>query len=195
MSEDDQQVTITQTLKDVLEQTQGDEISMSDLVEVLNHKGFGPLLIAPSLITVLPTGGIPGVPAICGVFIIFVAAQMLMGRSCPWLPKKLGNISFSRETYEKSVKKAEPYTKKFDSLFHPRLEYLTNKIAQRIIAFVSILLSIAMISIGFIPFAPAMLALVILMFGLGLSVHDGLLTALSVLPMIGALIVLPVAIF
>ena len=84
-------------------------------------------------------------------------------------------MSFRRSSYDNAVKKAKPYTKWIDHFSHARFEFLTGKLAQKIIAFLCIGLACGMIVIGFIPMLPAMFALVILVFGLGQSVHDGLL--------------------
>ena len=182
---------LTETLEAIKDDTEGKEISFEDLVSSLNHRGFGTLLIGPALITILPTGAIPGIPALCGLFIALIATQIVMGRSYPWLPEKLKNIAFSREKYIDTIQKYEPYTERIDEFFHPRFEFLTREVAQRIIAAFCVILSLGMVGIGFIPFVPALLALPILLFGLGLSVHDGLLTAFGFVLMLAAGAVIP----
>lgn len=57
------------TLNIVKNDVKGRDIAFGDVAQSLNHRGFGPLLLAPALITILPTGAIPGVPAISGLFI------------------------------------------------------------------------------------------------------------------------------
>lgn len=187
-----QKHVLTETLEAIRDHSEGETISFEDLVEALNHRGFGPLLIAPALITVLPTGAIPGIPALCALFIILIAVQIIMGRSYPWIPQRLKTISFDRDQYTKALKKAHPYTTWIDGFFHPRLQFLTNETSQKIIAFLCIGLSIGIIALGFIPFAPMLPAATILFFGLGLSVHDGLLTACGFLLMVLAILALPV---
>ena len=171
------QMNLTETLETIKNDTKGDKITFEDLVASLNHRGFGALLIGPALITVLPTGAIPGVPALCALFITLIASQIVIGRSYPWLPERLKKISFSRETYKSAIQKSRPYTEWIDGFFHPRLEFLTRETAQRIIALLCVFLALVIIAIGFIPFAPLLPASAILFFGLALSIHDGLLTA------------------
>ena len=172
-----QKTNLTDTLEAIESETEGDSISFHDLVTALNRRGFGALLIGPALITILPTGAIPGVPALCAVFIILVAAQVVLGRKHPWLPKKLKDMSFNRDKYLKGIQKAKPYTKRIDGFFHPRLRFLTHEASERVISLLCVFLSVAIIVLGFIPFAAMLPASAILLFGLGLSVHDGLLTA------------------
>ncbi|MBI1301908.1 MAG: exopolysaccharide biosynthesis protein [Alphaproteobacteria bacterium] len=174
---------LTETLQTIQDETEGDEISFADIVEALNHRGFGALLTAPALIAVLPTGAIPGVPFLCAVFITLVAAQIAIGRRYPWIPKRLQDVSFSRKKYKSAVKKAKVYTEWIDGFFHERLSFLTNDIAQRLIAVLCIFLALSIIPIGFIPFAAALPSITILIFGLSLSVRDGLLALIGFLVM------------
>lgn len=184
-------ISMAETLDAIYNETQGNKITIGDLVESLNSRGFGALLIAPALIAALPTGAIPGVPAICGAFIFGISLQALMGRHYPWLPKRLKKISFSREKYKQSREKVKPYIQYVDNFFHPRFEFFTNDVFQKLIALFCMCSSLIMIFIGFVPLVPVAFAIPILFFGLGLSVHDGLLTALGFLIVSTASIILP----
>lgn len=182
---------LTDMLEAIKDSTENGKISFADIVRALNSRGFGALLVAPSIIIILPTGAIPGIPALCGLFIVLISAQLLIGRKYPWLPKRLKKASFDKEKYERALEKAKPYTEKIDEFFHPRFEFLTREPVQRVIAILCLLLSLVIISIGFIPLLPDPLALAILLFGLGISVHDGLITALGFLVFTAALILVP----
>lgn len=186
-----QKNSLTQTLETIKNSSQGKEISFHDIIKELNHRGFGPLLIAPSLIIVLPTGAVPGIPAVCAVIIILMSVQMLFGRRYPWIPKKIEHISFNREDYIKGIKKIKPFTEKLDHLFKPRLQFLTHHISQRILAFISTLLALSILLVGFIPFAPMFPALTILLFGLGISVKDGLVTSIGIVVFIFTCVLIP----
>lgn len=186
---------ITETLEAIKDSSENSKISFGDIVKALNHRGFGPLIVGPALITALPTGAIPGIPAICGLFIALVCAQMVIGRPYPWLPKKLKGMSFDREQYIKNFDKVKSYTKKIDSFFHPRFKFLVSDFAQRVIAVICLFLALITIGAGFIPFLPLLPAFTILLFGVGVSVHDGLLTALGMIFLSITLIVVPWMIF
>jgi hypothetical protein len=149
------------------------------------------LLIAPALIGILPTGAIPFMPDIIALFVILIAGQMIFGRKHPWIPGKLRNFSFDRDKYEKGVEKAKPYTEWIDGFFHPRFKFLTGSIAQRFVAVFCIFLAVAIAILGFIPFAATIPCAAILLFGLGLTVHDGLLTAIGVLFMAASFAAIP----
>lgn len=56
--------------------------------DVMEKRGFGPMLALPSFIACTPIGAIPGVPSIAGVTILLISLQILLGRRHPWLPQK-----------------------------------------------------------------------------------------------------------
>lgn len=167
---------LTETLQAIGDESSGGEITSNEINQAMQNRGFGALLIAPGLIVILPTGAIPGVPAICALFIILVAVQAAVGRTHPWLPERIKKISFDKKRYDRSIKAAKPYTHCIDSFFHERFALFTQKTAQRVIAVMCVFLGLGIIILGVIPFAAMLPAAAILMFGLGLSVKDGLLT-------------------
>jgi len=185
-------LALTGTLEALNDETTGEEVSVVDVVEALNSRGYGPLLIGPALITILPTGAIPGVPAVCALLIIFISAQILIKKSHPWLPKKLRDFNFKREKLLSALNKAKPYTQKVDKLIYPRIRFLTGDAAKPVIAISSILLSLAIIVLGFIPFLAALPAAGILLLGLGLSGRDGLFVILAFLICLISLSIVPV---
>ena len=182
---------LTGTLEAIEENTEGDKIDVGTLVSSLNARGFGPLLIGPSLIVILPTGAIPGMPSICALMLIFVSVQIMVGRKNPWLPSRLKDISFSRETFINVISKSKPYTKKIDKFIYPRLEILTSDKLIPLIALLSIVLSVAVSILGFIPFLAALPALGILMLGVGLTAHDGVWFVGAFVVMIASLALFP----
>lgn len=182
---------LTETLQALKEETHGDHISIGDIVESLNNRGFGTLLIAPALIIVMPTGIIPGVPTVCALLIILVAAQIVMGRHYPWIPKALKEKSFDRKKYKDAVKKCRPITLWVDGFFHERLTFLTKESAQRVIALLCVILALCIIPLELVPFAASLPGLTILIFGLSLSVRDGLLASIGFFVMTITCFVIP----
>lgn len=172
---------LTEILIDLRDNIEGDEIDLGEIVAHFEDRGFGPLLLAPALIAVLPTGAIPGVPAICAIFIVLVSGQLLLGKSHPWLPKRLKSFSIPKKRFEASFQKVEPWTKRFDTLLSQRLEIFTRETASRVVAGISIALALIMIPLELIPFACAVPGLSIACFALGLSARDGLFTLFALI--------------
>ncbi len=76
-------MSVHDVLQRLQQEAEADNVAVGTLVDALNSRGFGPLLLAPALIALLPTGGIPGVPSLCGVLIFLIAIQGSMGDRSP----------------------------------------------------------------------------------------------------------------
>lgn len=83
---------VSDIMDDLLDKTTG-KASVGDVVNKFESRGFGPLLLLPALIALLPTGAIPGVPSICGVTLSIICLQIAFGDEHPWLPAVLKNRS------------------------------------------------------------------------------------------------------
>lgn len=171
---------LTELLEQLDASDSGDKIHLQDIVDCFNARGFGPLLVLPALIALLPTGAIPGVPTLCGLFIAMVSTQLVLGKSTPWLPRRLGRRGFDHHTFHRGVARIRPWTQRFDRLLKPRLQGLINPLSRRLIAGLAALLALAMIPLELLPFAAAIPALAIALMGLGLVANDGLMLLLGV---------------
>lgn len=176
-----ERMTLTGLLERLDEADTGKKIRLRDIVEIFQARGFGPLLVIPALIVLLPTGAVPGVPTLCGLFIAMVAIQLALGKRSPWLPRRLGERGFSHAKLHKGLTRVRPWTQRFDRLLKPRLPMLINALSQRLIALLTVLLALAMIPLELLPFASAIPALAIILMGLGLTAEDGLLTLVGLL--------------
>ncbi|MGM8881853.1 exopolysaccharide biosynthesis protein [Psychrobacter sp. 2Y5] len=165
------------SLTAVLEQLDPDKdagkVNIGDIMDTLNSKGFGPLIFAPALIAIMPTGGIPGVPTVCGVIIILISIQMLFGKERPWLPQFVDNISFDEDKLDKGVNIASKATKQIDKVVKPRLEQLTSNKAKKVAAALCILAALAMIPLELVPFAVMIPAASVILFAISLITEDG----------------------
>nr|WP_053070786.1 exopolysaccharide biosynthesis protein [Halomonas sp. PR-M31] len=61
-----QRITLTQLLEQLDDSDSGETIQLQDIVDNFETRGFGPLLVLPALIVLLPTGAIPGIPTCVG---------------------------------------------------------------------------------------------------------------------------------
>lgn len=172
---------LTDLLDHIQHQTGSGDLKAGDVVESLNSRGYGPLLLAPALLTALPTGGIPGVPSVTAILIILIAGQILMGSSTPWIPQYLANRSIKKQTFDEACDQAKPYTRQIDRYLKPRLRILTNETATRIVAGICIVLALTMPPLEFVPFAAIVPAFAILFFALGISAQDGLLILIGLI--------------
>ncbi len=177
---------------DVLQHSdEKDEVEFQDVLEAMETRGFGALIILPSLITMLPTGAIPGIPAMCGVFIMLISGQIVVGKKQPWLPQKLKKQAISKDKFKHGLEKAKPYLKTMSSYIGKRFTILTGSIIQRLSALLIMVLCAMIIGVGFIPFAAFFMAAPILLFGLGFTFRDGIITSIAFIMTLACFIGIP----
>ncbi|MEM6279805.1 MAG: exopolysaccharide biosynthesis protein [Verrucomicrobiota bacterium] len=170
---------LTEILTDIQEGIVGEKISLKEIVVQFKDRGFGPLLLAPALLAVLPTGAIPGVPTICAIFILLVSGQILFGKSHPWLPQRIRQFSFSKAKFKAGFERVKPWTKRFDRLLSPRLQFITGEIGTRLVALIAMALALLMIPLELIPGACAAPGISIGLFAMSLCARDGLLALIA----------------
>ncbi len=163
----------------ILEESEGDEIKIGEVIQAFGHRSFGPLILVPALLAALPTGAIPGVPILLGLLIVLVSGQLLLGRSSPWIPKRLRDIAVSRDVLKESWERARPIFQRIDSHLRPRFTWMTKPPFVQAIAVLAIVLSVSMVPLEFVPFAVAIPGAAIAALGMGLATRDGLLVLLG----------------
>ncbi|MFG0334832.1 MAG: exopolysaccharide biosynthesis protein [Maioricimonas sp. JB049] len=168
--------SLTGMLDQFVENTDGEKVSVGDLLEALHTRSYGPLLLAPSFVALSPIGGIPGASIITGSLIILIAVQMFVTPH-PWLPSWLLSIDFGRDRLERVVKKMRPYVKWFEAGIKPRYEFLVQSPASYVIAAIAILLALSFYPLAIVPWGVTPPALALVLLSLALTARDGLVAA------------------
>lgn len=177
---------LTDILVMLANEPQEEQLSLPTLVNTMQGRGFGPLLLVPAILVLLPTGAIPGVPTLYATLIVLVAGQLVAGKRSPWIPKRLRRVHFEREQFRDMVDKVRPWTRRIDKLLKPRLQWLTLAPFNRVGALLCLLVAATMVPLELVPFAAAVPALIILLYALALSAHDGVLALTGLAVMITA---------
>lgn len=180
-----EQLKLTDIIETLDRQVDGDTISLQDIVDTFNSRGFGPVVALPGLIALLPTGAVPGVPSLCGIFIALIAIQLVMGRKSPWLPRRLRERGIEHDRWHRLIQRVRPWTQRIDHLLKPRLQWLTGRTAQRLLALLMVCLGLVMIPLELLPFAAALPALAIVVMALGLTAGDGLMMLIGLVVILG----------
>lgn len=171
-------------------EAEGDKLTLGAMVDAIGGRGYGPLILAASLIELMPTGGIPGIPTLVAIMVIIFASQLVIGRPKPWIPKRLRNKGFNREKFNKAREKIKPATKKIDRVLKPRLHFLVTPFAARVVGLFCILLALTMPPLELIPGLGYTPAVGIALLAVGLTAQDGLFTLLGLLvPLVGGLVI------
>ncbi|MGB3723116.1 MAG: exopolysaccharide biosynthesis protein [Pacificimonas sp.] len=166
---------------DAIEAADGDELSVGDLLDTFGTRSFGPLIAVIAFIDITPVAAIPFLPMLLAALILLISVQLLFGKTHPWVPAAIRNRTVRTERIETARDSMSKWLKRIDRLITPRLEWAANDRAQWLAALCVSILAIVMGAppLELIPYATAVPAAVILLFGLGLTARDGLLMLLG----------------
>lgn len=180
----------TDSLEALIEETKdkldGDKVTIGNLLDSFQSRGFGPLLLIPALISVSPLGTIPGMSAITGTLILVIAVQMLFRSGHPWTPKSLQKVSFSRERFNKSVDEMSSWIKWIDRLISKRWAFMVTGPMHYVIAVAMVLLSLTYYPLAVVPFGVMLPGTAMVFFALGLTSRDGYLITIGLIATGGA---------
>lgn len=144
-----------------------DRIRLSELARLFGDRTFGALLLVFALPNLIPLP--PGSSTVLGVPLIFIAAQLAVGRPVLWLPRSIGDRSFAKGDMQRIVELTTPALRRTERLLAPRFGWLLN---DRLIGAACLVLAIILALP--IPLGNMLPALSICAFALGLLQRDGL---------------------
>ena len=157
-----------------------ESITVGDLMDAVASRSFGPVLVVPALIAILPLiGAIPGMTILTGLMIILVAGQRVIGLEHFWLPARLEAIKLDAATVEKGGEKMRGTARVVDRLFRTRLAFLTGRTGTWATAFVCVGLGLLMLPSALLPFAVMAPACAVLFLALGMTATDGLMVLIG----------------
>ena len=159
---------LSSLLWELSQDEQRERIAISDLLVALGDRATGALMFIFAFPNVLPTP--PGTSSILGAPLIFLAAQLMLGRA-PWLPAFVANRSMARSDFSSLVKRIVPWLQRAESLLRPRLATLSLPPMEQLVGFLSLLLAVLLVLP--IPLGNVLPALAISLLALGVLERDG----------------------
>jgi hypothetical protein len=169
----------SEVLEETVDNHSADEISLGELMRVLQERGFGLLMVVLVLPNCVPIPVPPGVSTIFSLPLIFLAAQMLVGHPVPWLPNWLKQKTIKRATLAAMVAKLSPRLKVIEKLLRPRIPFFESNAGERIIGFFWIVFALSIaVPLPMTNFVPG---IGILLMSLGLLSRDGLVILLGII--------------
>jgi hypothetical protein len=134
---------ISQVLRSVGEQAEGETLTIGDIVEALGDRAMAILLILFCLPNCVPVP--PGVGLVFGFPMLLVALQMVVGRHKPWLPAAVLRRRMKVKDYLRLMDVAEPRLRKIESVLKPRYTFLFSDAADRLMGAFFVLGAISVI--------------------------------------------------
>jgi hypothetical protein len=168
MSDSDHAPRISEIL-DAIAGSKRKTVSVQDVLEAFGDRAFGALLFVFAAPVALPMP--PGVSAILGAPLLFITAQLMVGRRTLWLPRALADRTMTRADFVALMGKLSPYLTWLERRLKPRFTYLYNPWLDRLTGLICLVLAIIVFLP--IPFGNMLPALAISAFGLGVAERDG----------------------
>lgn len=163
---------------------------MRDLFAALGDRALAALLFVFAVPNAIP--GPPGLSTVLGVPLLFLSAQLLLGRKA-WLPEFIARRSMARADFAALMDRALPWLERAEKLLRPRFSGLALPPMEYLLGFICLVL--AMILVLPIPLGNNPPAFAIAFFALGILERDGLwvlaglcITALSMTVVSGVLV-------
>ena len=170
----------------------GDRVTLGDIVQLLGNRSIGGLLLVLALPMALPVPA-PGISAVFGIPLIFVSAQLILGRRQAWLPQTLASRSIPRDRFVEIIKRILPVLQRLEQVVKPRAVWLCGRWATIPIGIVSVILA-AIITLP-VPFGNVVPGMAVALFALGLVEHDGWAIAFGLVTSVLAVIIILAALF
>lgn len=128
-------------LKQIAQLPDRETISIGEFVSMLGDRSFALAILIFSLPNSLPIPGIPGFSTITGLPILFIALQMVAGRTKIWLPRRVSEKTFSYQFLKKIINKSIPPILWLERFLHPRLTNICGPVGERFIGFLIVIMA------------------------------------------------------
>lgn len=172
---EDESIRFSQVLQRLADDAPEARLSVHQVVAAFGERAFGALMLFVGLLNLIPWP--PGGTTLFGAPLLFITAQLAMGREELWLPRWICRTSFDRENFRRGVKRVLPTLAKVERLTRPRLEWMVGSLAERLIGVASLILSLILVlpiwGGNFLP------ALAICIFAVALVQRDGAVAVLG----------------
>ena len=177
-------------MTNLCESTQGEMVTIRDLLDAVGRRSYGPILLLLGFISVSPLTLIPGATWLVALVTLLISLQIVVGKKFPWVPRRFLDFQFKRKHLVDGVSAGRKYAQMIDQYLKPRLTILTAPLFAQLIALICVAASLITIPLGLFPFGPVLPGLTILLFGLGLTARDGVFLLLAGAALTGAVLIL-----
>lgn len=160
---------LSQILDEMAHDASRERVAIADLVRAMHGRAFGALLLVFAIPNALPA--IPGTSGILGMPLLFLTAQMMLGR-LPWLPRFIAERGMARADFQGLVGRVNPWLDWADKLTAPRLQLLVEPLAEKLVGAFALVLSIVLVLP--VPFGNMLPGFAICLIALGVLERDGL---------------------
>jgi hypothetical protein len=165
---------------DLLETADDDPLTVGRILDAVEKRSYGPLLLLPALISVVPgIGALPGVTWTTSGLVLLVSLHFLFSSRRLWLPDRLRRVRVSVSAFRQGLGWVRPWLRRIDRVVRPRLEFLFRWPASVLIALICVAMSLAMFVASIVPGGVVIPAVGVIVIAIGLTAHDGVFVSLG----------------
>ncbi|MGR3493051.1 MAG: exopolysaccharide biosynthesis protein [Shimia sp.] len=161
----------SERLAGLADAARGDSVTLNWILAQLGERAFGVFLLILALPCCIPF--LYGVPQVVSVPLMFVAGQLALGRTYPWLPARLGAREIKVAALSSLAARAGPWLKRIEIVSRPRLTMLTGAPFDRIVGTALVLFAASILLP--IPLTNTVPGAAVVIVAAGLLQRDGLL--------------------
>ncbi len=171
------ETAISDRLDQLVEHATGESVSLDWILGQLHERAFGLFLLVLALPCCIPF--LYGIPQIVSLPLMFVSAQILIGRQTPWLPERLAARTVSVSGLRNLAERARPWLRRIEAFSRPRHAQLTRAPLDRIVGLALVLFSASILVP--LPGTNTVPGFAVVLVSMGLLQRDGLLVILGML--------------
>lgn len=115
--------TASELLSQTLEAFPDEKVQVGALIDYLDDRGYGLLLLLLALPMCVPN--VPGISTPFGFLLLIPGLGMMLGARRPWIPGFIARRTIDRKALAGTINAAAPMVRKLEALFRPRLSFVT----------------------------------------------------------------------
>jgi hypothetical protein len=174
---DDEFLATSDVLLRLVRNFPGERLTIGDIIDGLEDRAFGLLMLLFALPNCPPMPGIPFLSTVTGTPIVFFAGQLALGHHTPWLPHWLLRRSFERAQLLRALERITPSVRRVEGLLRHRWPQLATGTGERAAALMALILAVILALP--IPGGNLLPAWAIVFFSLGVIERDGMCIAIG----------------
>jgi hypothetical protein len=145
------------------------------LLGQLRERAFGLFLLVLALPCCIPF--LYGVPQVVALPLLFVSAQVMIGRRLPWLPARLAARRVATGSLQSLSQRAAPWLMRIEAVSRPRLAALTHRPLDQLVGLALVVFSASILVP--LPGTNTVPGVAVVIVAMGLLQRDGLMVILG----------------
>jgi hypothetical protein len=158
-------------LERLLSEAPPDHVSFGWIMERLEERSFGLLMFLMAVIAL-----VPGLSTFIGVLLAIPAAQMILARRTPFLPRFATERKLPTRRFAQTVKRLAPMLRRAERLIRPRWP-TPFKTTKRVVGITILLLGVTLVPP--VPFGHVLPAFAIMLVALAYLEEDGMVLCIA----------------